>query len=318
MKTLQTPGVYVEEIATFPPSVVPASTAIPAFIGYTEKSPSGAAEARRIRSLAEYRNWFGGPFAEPGFTAEVDKVTAGGVDTYPVKTLPTALAKPTYWLYYQLQMFFANGGSDCYIVSVGTYKTSGTAIDLAALKEGLSLLRKEDEPTLILAPDLIGFYLTTPTTANLTNYYNFYQEALLQCADLKDRFALIDLHSSQEDKIKDFRSGIGANNLQYGAAYFPWLETTLGYAFAEAKVSITGTGLPVPTETKLKYDTSDLSALPDILGQNQAPLPPVQKQKPLAFPPRQRFVFSYPRHARRLSGDPAARRRHGGYLRPGR
>ena len=33
----KTPGVYVEEISTLPPSVAEVATAIPAFIGYTEK-----------------------------------------------------------------------------------------------------------------------------------------------------------------------------------------------------------------------------------------------------------------------------------------
>jgi len=32
------PGVYVEEISLFPPSVAEVATAIPAFIGYTEKA----------------------------------------------------------------------------------------------------------------------------------------------------------------------------------------------------------------------------------------------------------------------------------------
>ena len=34
--TYKTPGVYIEEIAKFPPSVAQVETAIPAFIGYTE------------------------------------------------------------------------------------------------------------------------------------------------------------------------------------------------------------------------------------------------------------------------------------------
>ena len=45
-----TPGVYVEEISTLPPSVAEISTAIPAFLGYTEKGPSIAA----IRTMLEY------------------------------------------------------------------------------------------------------------------------------------------------------------------------------------------------------------------------------------------------------------------------
>ena len=38
MATYKTPDVYVKEISIFPPSVAEVSTAIPAFIGYTEKN----------------------------------------------------------------------------------------------------------------------------------------------------------------------------------------------------------------------------------------------------------------------------------------
>ncbi len=35
---MKTPGVYVKEIRTLPPSVAGLDTAIPVFIGYTEKT----------------------------------------------------------------------------------------------------------------------------------------------------------------------------------------------------------------------------------------------------------------------------------------
>ena len=38
MSTYKTPDVYVKEISTFPPSVAEVETAVPAFIGYTEKA----------------------------------------------------------------------------------------------------------------------------------------------------------------------------------------------------------------------------------------------------------------------------------------
>ena len=38
MSTYQTPGVYVEEISTLAPSVAAVATAVPAFIGLTEKA----------------------------------------------------------------------------------------------------------------------------------------------------------------------------------------------------------------------------------------------------------------------------------------
>ena len=40
MATYKTPGVYVEEISTLPPSVAEVSTAIPAFIGCTANGPT--------------------------------------------------------------------------------------------------------------------------------------------------------------------------------------------------------------------------------------------------------------------------------------
>ena len=46
----KTPGVYVEEITTLPPSVAEVETAIPAFIGYTETGIPFL--PKRIASLA--------------------------------------------------------------------------------------------------------------------------------------------------------------------------------------------------------------------------------------------------------------------------
>ena len=57
MATYKTPGVYIEEISTLPPSVAQVSTAIPAFIGYTEKGPTN--EPAEINTLLEYEQIFG-------------------------------------------------------------------------------------------------------------------------------------------------------------------------------------------------------------------------------------------------------------------
>jgi phage tail sheath protein FI len=56
MTIYRTPGVFVEEISTLPPSVAEVSTAIPAFFGYTEKGPPIA----RVSSFLEYTAAFGG------------------------------------------------------------------------------------------------------------------------------------------------------------------------------------------------------------------------------------------------------------------
>jgi phage tail sheath protein FI len=61
---LSTPGVFVQEIASLPPSIAEVETAIPAFIGYTEKaekvSPGDLKMiANKINNLEEYIQFYG-------------------------------------------------------------------------------------------------------------------------------------------------------------------------------------------------------------------------------------------------------------------
>ncbi len=62
-KAYKTPGVFVEEISKFPPSIAQVETAIPAFIGYTEKAKKSGEDLTikptRITSLLEYETYFG-------------------------------------------------------------------------------------------------------------------------------------------------------------------------------------------------------------------------------------------------------------------
>jgi phage tail sheath protein FI len=62
-KNRRTPGVYVSEISAFPPSAVGVETAVPAFIGYTERADIGGVPAAfvpvRIASMMEFEQYFG-------------------------------------------------------------------------------------------------------------------------------------------------------------------------------------------------------------------------------------------------------------------
>ena len=61
---MKTPGVYIVEESAFPSSVVEVATAVPAFIGYTEradnKGRSLANRPWRITSLSEFHEYYGG------------------------------------------------------------------------------------------------------------------------------------------------------------------------------------------------------------------------------------------------------------------
>ncbi|WP_316632468.1 phage tail sheath C-terminal domain-containing protein [uncultured Flavobacterium sp.] len=239
--TYKTPGVYIEEIVKFPPSVAQVETAIPAFIGYTEKATKKIENdlhriPTRITSLLDYETYFGLAYPEDTISVNVtDVVTDGVIDRNIVVNQPSA-PKP-FLLYYALQMYFANGGGPCYIVSVNLYEAingSQNPVFLGDLTAGLDLLKAEDEPTLILFPDA--------KTLAVGDFYALYSSALMQCHDLQDRFAIIDTQSST-DIAADSLALRGAitlekDYLKYGAVYYPYLDTILDYRYDEDKILI--------------------------------------------------------------------------------
>jgi len=224
--TIKTPGVYVNEIPLFPPSVAQVETAIPAFIGYTEKAENFLEDdlilvPKKIRSLTDFREKFGGG---PPINIQTIKIDNNN-------NVEKVEIKDRYYLYNCLRLFYSNGGGECYIVSVGKYNNGGVKLGEAesdndnknGLMTGLEKIRKIDEPTMLLAPDALAL--------NKNDCYEMYKQMLRQCNDLQDRFAIFDVierdTSSFDSKIQAFRNGIGINNLNYGAAYTPWLHTNI-------------------------------------------------------------------------------------------
>lgn len=240
---LKTPGVYIEEVPKFPPSVAQVETAIPAFIGYTEKAKDVKDDdlhlkPTRIVSLLEYETYFG--YAQQETAIEVtiteDVDTGGNILSLATEAVFGAGGQSKHNMYYAMQLYFGNGGGPCYIISVNTYLALGTAASNVDLKAGLDALAPVDEPTLIVFPE-------GQMIAASANYYTLQNDSLAQCELLKDRFALIDVYdntsTSTNTNIAAFRTGIGANNLKYGAAYYPNLITTLTYRYDTADVNIT-------------------------------------------------------------------------------
>lgn len=225
----KTPGVYVKEITTIPPSVISVETAIPAFIGYTEMARDSDGNSlsmapTRIKSLLEFETLFGSDFRPTTYEVEIDTANDNAVTSVLPKD--SADNERRYYLYGCLRHFYANGGGACYIVSVGSYSTApalGNTTTPAGLLGGLSCLERLDEPTLLVFPD--GTSLTAVQLGSLQ------VAALAQCERLQDRFVIMDLHDGHlpvalsNDPIGDFRQNVGTNNLKYGAAYYPWVNT---------------------------------------------------------------------------------------------
>lgn len=248
----KTPGVYIEEIPKFPPSIAPVETAIPAFIGYTEKAirngESLLLKPTRIESIAEYEEIFGG-----GPSQDVEIFLDNN------NNFVSGQATSTLYLYDSLRMFYANGGGKCYIISVGPYPTSSAGITDTDIDSGLTALAQEDEPTIILMPDAVSI---------ATGPYAVQQKALSQCNALMDRVVVCDLRKATDITTfnthgAEFRTAIGINYLKYGAAYGPWINANLPRQIWRKNLTLKRQGIGTPIALESLTTDAEITALID-------------------------------------------------------
>lgn len=236
---IKTPGVYINEIPSFPPSVAQVSTAIPVFIGYTEKAIDAAGASltkkpTKIFSLLEYIQYYGKAFNESDVNIAITKTTVSGVVT-SLKASASIASASAHNMYYSMRLYFDNGGGPCYILSMGAMGIAGTIVN-TDLEEGLAIIEAYDEPTLLVFPE--GFAISE------TNYYTLIGKAIDQCAKLQDRFTIVDVYpmaafTTTTAAISQFRTNFGkTSNLNYGAAYYPSVKTTFGYQYLDTDVDV--------------------------------------------------------------------------------
>ncbi|MDB2463155.1 hypothetical protein N9W61_03545 [Algibacter sp.] len=268
----RTPGVYIQEQNAFPNAIAQVETAVPVFIGYTEKAFKNGESLlnipTKISSFVEYVHFFGVDFnakfnildPEPNDSRTLIKINGS-------KKALDYVAQHNALMYSSIKFFYANGGTNCYIVSVGTYSEDSSVpietdallgtkiIDGHVIEGGLNALKKESKPTIIVIPDAVNL--------PATECYKIYQSVLKHCSEMDNRMAVLDIHngfqkqitgSSNGDIISHFRDQIGTQNLKYGAAYYPWLHTNI---VNKAEVSFQNINLPL-TELKelLPEDTA--------------------------------------------------------------
>lgn len=233
MGQMKTPGVYVVEKNAFPNSVVEVATAVPAFIGYTQKADnkgkSLSKKPWRISSMGEFHQYYGYS-PEAKFTIE-EKAADSTEDAAfrlagkeYVATQPNGKEGGRYLLYFGMLQFFQNGGGPCYIVSVGDYADE---IDAKKLTDGIETLIREQEPTMVVIPDAV--------LLAAADCISVQQAALAHCGGkMKNRMAILDVWGGHKDRqdpsgdcIEQFRSALGINYLDYAAAYYPWVNTTI-------------------------------------------------------------------------------------------
>lgn len=246
LTAIKTPGVYIDEVPKFPPSIAAVETAIPAFIGYTGKADKLSPQdlhlvPTRIGSIADYELYFGG----------AAKPSVSDIQIDLANQFVSAKISNQKYLYDALRLFYANGGGDCYIVSIGMHTDTP---DKTHFQDGILALEKYDEPTILLFPDA--------ALLPLNGLYDVQKDALKQCDMLKDRVGLFDL--KQKDYMgAEFRDNIGINSLKYGMAYTPWIKVTLNknVTYDDIKGNVNKAGNPVPDLKTLTADAAIQSVI---------------------------------------------------------
>lgn len=281
------PGVYVTEASAFPPSVVGVPTAVPIFIGYTETAQDPETgqslylRATPIGSMAEFRRCFGGGFtaqgvvvpwlldasggAAPAAPARGGDFQAGssdGTDTrigrFVVGTAQSAGGAlsfvPQFNLYQALQLFFANGGGDCLVISVANYQdtqdagqpatgAAPAAVSRNNLLAGLAVARDTRGGTMLVVPEACLLFDSTTsdgvTSYNYDDYAAVIVEMIEQAGTLQDRMAILDLPGALipdnctvdtlQETANAFYAAVApaAAGFSYAACYAPALATSL-------------------------------------------------------------------------------------------
>jgi phage tail sheath protein FI len=228
MGQYKTPGVYIVEKSAFPNSVVEVATAVPAFIGYTEKAVNKGKsllnKAWRISSMSEFISFFGGPAKTQYEVSDFKAAFPGDESDFSSNSVEYSLKLQgeRYFLYHSMMLFFQNGGGACYVVSVGNY---GQDVAKPKLNAGIDVLLKEQEPTMVVIPDAMSL--------DEENCIALQQAALMHCGEvMKNRFAILDIFDGYKEAqdsgcIEKFRNDLGTNNLDFAAAYYPWLNTSV-------------------------------------------------------------------------------------------
>ena len=195
------PGVYIEELVKLPPVIEELPATVPAFIGYTAKaSLQGVNDLQNIphliKTLGEYETYFGYADSE-----REDSV---------------------FEMYANMQFFFRNGGSSCFVCSIGDFASTSGKVLLADLLNGLNAVAGNAKVNLLLFPDAVKL-------DNATDFYALHSRAIEQSAELEDRFVIMDVYSDPANGV-DWNKDITLlraslllppDKLRYAAAYFP-------------------------------------------------------------------------------------------------
>jgi uncharacterized protein len=258
--SLKTPGVYVGEINTSQTSIAASATAVPVFIGSTEKQPSAGSSPVLIASLMEFENLFGRGYLSTCF------VDASGADSSSWVVKPSSAATgsidfdvpPPFSLYYALKWYFMEGGGPCYVISIKQQWGKATLADFVDSNSSTSVLSQLNRltgPTLVVPTDAIftAKYVAKSKQWDFQDVKAIYAQILAHCLEQRDRFAILDVPGDDAIAARAFTDSLSlaTGSESYGAAYYPHVSTAIPYDFQDATVTVQWDNEKTPTVTPL-------------------------------------------------------------------
>ena len=153
--TYKTPGLYIKEHNNLSSTAAIISTAVPVFIGVTHKVPDkydiDDPELVKISGLEDYKSHFGTSPYEPSRVF---------IDKYQQSPIQVRLIdkndKLSQIMYYNMQVYFNNGGGGCYILPLKA--SDGAKATVEQYINVLPKVEKKEDITLIVLTDA-AYYL---------------------------------------------------------------------------------------------------------------------------------------------------------------
>lgn len=260
--TYKTPGVKPIEKRVFGRTISSKITAVPIFIGYTQKIPRQTDTKKTSESIPGTKDTNtskstrkSSPKKNKEDAVQEEEVgLAVAVDTRnkPLHSIEVPKENRLYvakinsvdeyievfgggdykrenkifYLFESIKLFFINGGKTCYIISVGTYNSD--EISKEELANGIPKIFEIQQANLVLIPDAVSL-------EGNKERGELYDELLKSCSFENrhgvfiNQFALLDAKKGLkkhegEEALKQLTS---SDRLVHGAMYHPWLKTNV-------------------------------------------------------------------------------------------
>ncbi|MCZ9882877.1 phage tail sheath family protein [Arthrobacter sp. B2a2-09] len=205
MANYQAPGVYVQEVPSGARSIGQVSTSIAGFVGVSPDPLAHPDEARVLDNWTQFVDQY------------VGKATQG-----------TPLSSAVFG-------FFANGGSRCYVVNIGT---GGSLTGTAAKPTGVTLFEAIDDISMVAAPGYADAEAYAALQAHVEHPLRQDRMAIMDTPEKVDDVGALtraatsgvpDAPKSTDAKADDDKQdALGAPQSPggYTALYFPWIVMT--------------------------------------------------------------------------------------------